>query len=322
MTRKRPSGKGECGCSNATPPDQKGTSEMKRTRRRPAIAVTTGAKGVVAHAGARLLCDLADDVGLTETLSDAMSPTKKRRRGHDRGEVLVDLAVALADGATSITDIRVLADQPSLFGEVASAPTVWRTLEAIDEETLGRIASARAAARRRAWAAGMDPGFYVIDIDGTLVDSHSEKEEAAPTYKHGFGFYPLMAYLDATGESLAGLLRPGNAGSSTAADHVKVLDAALFQLPKDPKTTEVICRTDTAGCSHEFLDAVRTRGLRVAQYETTVCPGGRHIGPSSGARNRVSAASGRTSRAPDRRAPHRALGPAPARARPGRRAGY
>ena len=234
---------------------------MKRTRRRPAIAVTTGAKGVVAHAGARLLCDLADDVGLTEALSDAMSPTKKRRRGHDRGEVLVDLAVAVADGATSIADIRVLSDQPSLFGEVASAPTVWRTLEAIDEETLMRIAAARAAARKRAWAQGMDPGFYVIDIDGTLVDSHSEKQEAAPNYKHGFGFYPLMAYLDATGESLAGLLRPGNAGSGTAADHVKVLDAALFQLPKDPKTTEVICRTDTAGCSHEFLEAARTRGV-------------------------------------------------------------
>jgi hypothetical protein len=234
---------------------------VKRTRRRPSIAVTTGAKGVVAHAGARLLCDLADDVGLTEVLSDAMAATKKRRRGHDRGEVLVDLAVALADGATSITDIRILADQPSLFGEVASAPTVWRTLEAIDEKTLVRIASARAAARRRAWAEGMDPGFYVIDIDGTLVDSHSEKEEAAPTYKHGFGFYPLMAYLDATGESLAGLLRAGNAGSSTATDHVKVLDQALFQLPKDPKTTEVICRTDTAGCSHDFLDAARTRSV-------------------------------------------------------------
>lgn len=232
---------------------------MKRTRRRPSIAVTTGAKGVVAHAGARLLCDLADDVGLTEALSGAMAPTKKRRRGHDRGEVLVDLAVALADGATSITDIRVLSDQPQLFGEVASAPTVWRALEAIDEETLARIAAARAAARKRAWACGMDPGFYVIDIDGTLVDAHSEKQEAAPTYKHGFGFYPLMAYLDATGESLAGLLRPGNAGSGTATDHVKVLDQALFQLPVDPKSTEVICRTDTAGCSHEFLDACRAR---------------------------------------------------------------
>jgi hypothetical protein len=234
---------------------------MKRTRRRPALAVTTGAKGVVAHAGARLLCDLADDVGLTDELSVAMAPTKRRRRGHDRGEVLVDLAVAVADGATSISDLRVLSDQPALFGEVASAPTAWRTLESIDEAALARIAIARAAARRRAWATGMDPGYYVIDIDGSLVTAHSEKEQAAPTYKRGFGFYPLLAYLDATGEHLAGLLRPGNAGSGTAKDHVAVLDAALFQLPVDPKSTEVIVRTDAAGCSHDFVEACRERGV-------------------------------------------------------------
>lgn len=142
---------------------------MKRTRRRPTLAVTIGAKGVVAHAGARLLCDLADDLGLTEELSVAMAPTKSRKRGHDRGEVLVDLAVAVADGARAISDLRVLSDQPSLFGEVASVLTARRTLEAVDGEVLERIATARAAARRRAWEAGMDPGFYVIDIDGSLV---------------------------------------------------------------------------------------------------------------------------------------------------------
>ena len=190
---------------------------MKRTRRRPPIAVTTGANGVVAHAGARLLCDLADDAGLTEELSAAMAPTKKRRRGHDRGEVLVDLAVRPADGATSIADILVLSDQPQLFGTVASATTVWRTLEAIYEGALERIAGARAAARHSAREAGMGPGFYVIDIDGTLVNSHSEKEQAAPTYKHGFGLFPRMAYLDATGEPLAGPLRPGPSGRATPA---------------------------------------------------------------------------------------------------------
>jgi DDE family transposase len=235
---------------------------MQRIRGRPALGVTTGGKGVVAHAGARLLCDLADELGLTAGLSAAMAPTKKRRRGHDRGQVLVDLAVAIADGATTISDVRVLANQPSLFGEVASTATVWRALGAVDEAALERIAAARAEARRAAWEAGMDPGFYVIDIDGTLVGSHSEKEGAAPNYKHGFGFYPLMAYLDATGEALAGLLRPGNAGSGTAADHVEILDAALFQLPVDPADTEVIARTDSAGCSHDFLDACRARHVR------------------------------------------------------------
>ncbi|MGH3026805.1 MAG: transposase, partial [Gaiellaceae bacterium] len=224
--------------------------------------MTTGAKGVVAHAGARLLCELADDMGLSEALSVAMAPTKKRRRGHDRGEVLVDLAVALADGACTISDLRVLKDQPALFGDVASVATAWRALEAIDQAATARIATARAEARRTAWAAGMDPGFYVIDIDGTLVDSHSEKEGAAPTYKRGFGFYPLVAHLDATGEMLAALLREGNAGSGTAADHVVVLDAALAQLPFDPTEREVICRTDSGGTSHGLAEACRARSVR------------------------------------------------------------
>lgn len=161
---------------------------MKRSNGRPALRVTTGGKGVVAHAGARLLCDLADGVGLSAGLSEAMASTKKRRRGHDRGEVLVDLAVAVADGATTISDLRVLANQPSLFGEVASTATAWRTLRAVDDAALARIAGARADARRVAWEAGMDPGFYVIDIDGTLVNAHSDKQGAAPNYKHGFGF--------------------------------------------------------------------------------------------------------------------------------------
>jgi hypothetical protein len=135
-------------------------------------------------------------------------------------------------------------------------------LEAVDDETLERIKVARAQGRAAAWAAGADPGFYVIDIDATLIDSHSEKESAAPTYKRGFGFHPLLAYLDATGEALAGLLRPGNAGSGTAADHVTVLDDALTQLPVDPQTVEVIARADSAGLSHGFLDACRARRVR------------------------------------------------------------
>ena len=235
---------------------------MKANPTRPRLSVTTGGKGVVSHVGARLLCELADDLGLTEQLSVAMAPTKKRRRGHDRGEVLVNLAVALADGATAISDVRVLADQPGLFGEVASVPTTWRTLEAMNDDAMQRIASARAQARRAAWAAGMDPGFYVIDIDGTLVDAHSEKELATPTYKRGFGFYPLVAYLDATGEALAGLLRRGNAGSGTAADHICVLDAALAQLPVDPAEHEIIVRTDAGSTSHGLADACRARGVR------------------------------------------------------------
>jgi Transposase DDE domain group 1 len=237
---------------------------MQRNSARPRLWVTGDGKNVVAHAGSRLLCDLADEVELTSGLSAAMAPTKRRRRGHDRGQVLVDLAVMLADGGEAISDLAVLGDQRSLFGDVASVPTAWRTLEAIDEDALARIATARAAARARVWAAGADPGFYVIDIDGTLVTAHSEKERAAPTYKRGFGFHPLVAFLDATGEALAAILRPGNAGSGTATDHIALLDDALAQLPVDPAGVEVVARADSAGLSHGFLDACRARHVRFA----------------------------------------------------------
>jgi len=227
---------------------------VKRNRRRPLVKITGGGTGIVNHAGARLVADLADRVGLTAGLSDAMAPTKQRRRGYDRGEVLVDVAVMLADGGKTISDVAVLRDQSELFGEVASHATVWRALEAVDDAALERVKTARAQARANAWAAGADPGFYVIDLDATLVGSHSEKQGAAPTYKKGFGFHPLLAYLDATGEALAGLLRPGNAGSGTATDHVKVLDDALAQLPIDPANSEVIVRSDSAGWSHGFIE--------------------------------------------------------------------
>jgi hypothetical protein len=102
----------------------------------------------------------------------------------------------------------------------------------------------------------------VIDIDATLVTSHSDKQGAAPNYKQGYGFHPLVAYLDATGEALAGLLRPGNAAPNTVRDHLVVLDQALDQLPLDPKDHEVIVRADSAGLTHGFLDHCRERGVR------------------------------------------------------------
>ena len=219
-----------------------------------------------------MLCDLADELGLTDGLSAAMAPTKRRRRGHDRGQVLVDLAVMLADGGDAISDLAVLRDQPNVFGDVASTATAWRTLEAIDDAALFRIAAGRAAARANAWEQGADPGFYVIDFDATLVNSHSEKEGAAPNYKRGFGFHPLLAYLDATDEALAGKLRSGNAGSNTAVDHVEVLDAALVQLPVDPHEREVIARTDSAGLTHGFIDACRARGVRFSVGHDLTAP--------------------------------------------------
>ena len=138
---------------------------------------------------------------------------------------------------------------------------MWRVLDSIHSLGLRNIAAARAAARARAWAAGAAPDEIVIDIDGTLLDAHSDKQDATPTYKRGFGFYPILAYLDATGEGLAGLLRPGRAGSNNAADHLAVLDAALAQLPVTPDDTEIVVRTDTAGATHDFIDGCIDRGV-------------------------------------------------------------
>ena len=235
---------------------------MKRKRIRPCLLVTADGTNVVGHAGARVLSDLSDASGLTEGLSVAMAPTKKRRRGHDRGQVVVDLAVMIADGGDAISDLGVLRNQPDLFGAVASTPTAWRTLEAVDTAALERIAVARAAARKKVWESGVDPGFYVIDFDGTLITAHSDKQGAAPTYKRGFGHHPLLAFLDATGEALGGILRPGNAGSNTAADHVELLTMALAQLPVDPDVVEIVARADSAALTHGFIDACRDAHVR------------------------------------------------------------
>ena len=235
---------------------------MKRNPTRPRLKVSADSENAVSHAGARLLSDLAEETGLTGALSAAMAPTKQRRRGHDRGHVLVDLAVMIADGGDAISDLAVLRDQPDLFGQVASTPTAWRTLEAVDTAALERIAGARAEARRQVWAAGADPGFYVIDFDGTLITAHSEKEGAAPTYKRGFGHHPLLAFLDATGEALGGILRPGNAGSNTTADHVELLAMALAQLPVDSDAVEIVARADSAALTHGFIDACRAAKVR------------------------------------------------------------
>ncbi len=98
----------------------------------------------------------------------------------------------------------------------------------------------------------------MLDLDASLVDCHSEKENAAPTYKHGFGYHPLMAFCDNTGEFLAGVLRPGNAGANTASDHISVLDQALAQLPEQYRYgTPILVRADGAGCSKAFLAHLR-----------------------------------------------------------------
>ena len=221
------------------------------------VQVVADATGLVSHAGSGLLIELADRLGLTGGLSVAMAPTRSRRSAHDPGRVLRDLGVMLAGGGDCLADLGALRDQPALFGRVASGPTGWRVIASLDGGVLVRVREARRAARTRAWAAGARPAQIILDIDATLVSAHSDKEGAAPTYKRGYGHHPILCCVG--GEALAGILRPGNAGANTAADHIAVLVAGLDQLPEgihDNPDVPILVRADAAGCTHDFLQAV------------------------------------------------------------------
>jgi hypothetical protein len=189
---------------------------------------------------------------------------------------VTDLAVALALGGDCLADIAMLRAQPQLFGLVASDPVVSRLvtrLAADAPRALKAIRAARAAARDRAWglagdaAPGADRGLIIIDIDATIVTSCSEKEQAAPTWKKTYGFHPLTAFADhgadGAGEPLAIVLRPGNAGSNTAADHLEATRLALAQLPRHQRQ-QVLVRADCGGGTHEFLDWLTRPGRRLA----------------------------------------------------------
>jgi hypothetical protein len=228
---------------------------VQATNSCPGFEVTTDGSGVVGHAGAALLRELADRLELTQALG-WRDPGERRR--HPDAAVLRDLAVMLADGGDCLSDLAVLRDQPELFGPVASTPTAWRSIEraANDPDGLAGLRAARAHARARAWAAGADPKpeLLIVDADATLVLAHSDaKQGAAGTYKGSFGFHPLLAYLDrgaAPGEPLAGLLRPGNAPAGGSDDLIELVDLALAQLP----TTDlsVLVRSDSAGASTQL----------------------------------------------------------------------
>ncbi len=167
----------------------------------------------------------------------------------------------VADGGDCLADLRALRDQPTLFGEVASDATAWRALAALDGERLAAVRRARAAARARVWELAGVPERVILDLDATLVTAHSEKERAAGNYKRGFGFHPLLCYEAETEQALAAVLRPGNAGANTAADHITVLDAAVEQLPEQARGPGLLVRADSGGATHAFLDHVASLGL-------------------------------------------------------------
>lgn len=223
---------------------------MQPTTSRTPPVVTADGAGVVSHDGTVLLAELADRVGLTAALSEATDGLRQRQAGHEPGRVLVDVAVAIADGARTISEVQVLADQQGLHGpagSVASTPTTWRVLDGIDETMLPGIRQARAVARDRAWlargeltgaelpgsrAASMTVHDVVIDLDATLVTAHSDKEGAKGNFKGGFGYHPLGAWLDNTGEALR---RPALTRRENAVGMLK----AVLQLSPSARSARV-----------------------------------------------------------------------------------
>ncbi len=228
---------------------------------RPRV-VTGDGVGLVSHAGVGWLGETADLSGLTAGLTAAMAGIAQRR--HDPGRTLAQMVLAVADGATCLSDIAALRSQPAMFGAVPSDATVWRTFDQIGPVELRGIATARADARARAWAAGAGPAgdSLIIDIDATLLVTRSNKQDAAPTYKRTFGHHPLLAMIAETDEVLTGLMRPGSAGSNTAIDHVSVLGDAVAQLPAQWQAGHqhsddtalvqhpILVRADSAGATH------------------------------------------------------------------------
>jgi Transposase DDE domain group 1 len=238
---------------------------VKNSARTARVSVSADGRGLVSQAGAVLLWETMRVTGLGRGLSENLARWRAPRAVHDPGKIVTDLAAALALGGDCLADIAVLREQPQLAGPVASDPVVSRlvaTLAADLPRALKAIRSARAAARERAWALagaaapGGDGGLVVVDLDATIVIAHSEKEQAAPTWKKTFGIYPMTAWADhgaaGNGEPLALELRPGNAGSNTAADHIETTRLALAQLPRRLRRS-VLVRADSGDGTHEFL---------------------------------------------------------------------
>ncbi len=249
---------------------------MHNTARCPKITVSADGKGLVSCAGAVLLTGALRLTGLDEGLSAGLARWRAPRAVHDPGKIITDLAVALAVGGDCLADVALVRAEPELSGPVASDPVISRLISALAGDApraLKAIRGARAAARERAWALagdtapGADGALIPVDLDATIVTACSEKEKASPTWKKTFGFHPLAAFADhgaaGSGEPLAIVLRPGSAGSNTAADHIEAAGLALAQLPK-ARRRQVLIRTDSAGGTHDFLTWLTRPGRRLA----------------------------------------------------------
>jgi hypothetical protein len=235
--------------------------------------VTGEAEGLVSRGGLAWLAETADLTGLSAGLSDAFDSLPWR--SHRPGRTMAQMVLAMADGATCLSDLAGLRNQPAVAGPVASDATVWRTFNSVGSVELQGLARARAAARERAWAAGAGPDgeSLTVDLDATIVRTRADKQDAAPTYKRTYGHHPLLAMAGDCGEVLAGMLRPGNAGSNTAADHVVVLADAIDALPEqwraghlpgdhaDDTAKELVVRADAGGTTHWLAEECADRNI-------------------------------------------------------------
>ena len=248
---------------------------MKNSARAAGVAVSADGRGLVSQAGAVLLRETMRVTGLGRGLSESLAHWRAPQAIHDPGKIVADLAAAVALGGDCLADIAVLREQPALAGPVASDPVVSRLVKTLAGDlprAVKAIRAARAVARERAWALagdaapGADSGLVTIDLDATIVIAHSEKEQAAPTWKKTFGHHPMTAWADhgeaGNGEPLALVLRPGNAGSNTAADHIETARLAIAQLPPHLRRT-VLVRADSGGGTHEFLKWLTARSRRL-----------------------------------------------------------
>jgi hypothetical protein len=235
------------------------------SRRRSKLVVSADGKGLVSGAGGLLVAEALRVSGLGAGLSRGLARWRPARAVHDPGKIIADLAAAVALGGDCLADVAVVRAEPELYGPVASDPVVSRLIAALAGDpvrAVRAIRAARAAARERVWSLAGDaaPGaagaLVTVDLDATLVAAHSEKENARPTWKKTFGFHPMTAFADhgpaGAGEPLAIMLRPGNAGSNTAEDHIETAKLALAQLPRQLRR-RVLIRTDSGGGTHDFL---------------------------------------------------------------------
>ncbi|MET9774619.1 IS1380 family transposase [Streptomyces sp. NPDC006367] len=243
------------------------------------LRVGADGKGMVGHSGAVLLRRLADRSGLVTALTRVFPAGGSGWR--DRAVVFVHLAISIALGARSVLE----AEQPALhqrrvFGRSASDSTIRRLLAGLDDNAFAGLSRARARVRRIVWTwlALRPQGFpwltvagkhlqrwVIVDIDATIITAASRKEGASATFKKSYGFHPLAAWCANTQECLAMTLRPGSAGSNTAADHISVLDEALRQIPGS-SGAKILVRPDGAGATHglhEHLARLTTTRRRV-----------------------------------------------------------